>query len=154
MRLQLNSRCLPTDLRAFGFSFAARAGCEETAWSHFIFGIIFKLLHVYLRSQEAAAPLFDERPATNRARLQRAAHALGFDMDLRWYSLRRGGATDHFRRNQDIPALMEFGLWHSQTTARIYVVEDLQLLAEMVPDPGTQQRLQYRAGRLRRTETR
>ena len=110
---------------------------------------VVKLLHVYMRSRGADAPLSDERPAVHRARLQRATRALGLDADLRWYSIRRGGATEHFRRNRDIPALMELGRWRSQTTARIYVTEGMQLLAEMVLDRGTQQNFQRRTVLLR-----
>ena len=48
-----------------------------------------------------------------------------------------------------MPTLMELGRWRSQTTARIYVTEGLQLLTEMTIPRATQQQLRYRAGLLR-----
>ena len=125
----------------------ARGGCLESLplldpW-------IVKLLYVYMQHRGSTEPLSDVRATTHRTRLARAAAALNLDFGLRWYSIRRGGATEHFRRRRDMPTLMELGRWRSQTTARIYVTEGLQLLTEMAIPRATQQQLRYRAGLLR-----
>ena len=47
------------------------------------------------------------------------------------YSLRRGGATAHWRRYGQLDRIAEMGRWKSHRTARIYLTEAAQWLHEM-----------------------
>ena len=51
------------------------------------------------------------------------------DSGVRPYSLRRGGATYHFRRFGNMDKTMEIGRWQHQKTARVYVNSALAELA-------------------------
>lgn len=58
--------------------------------------------------------------------------ALGFsDWDFRPYSLRRGGATDAFKRHGNLDRLLIAGRWQSAKTAKIYLNDGLSVLAEL-----------------------
>lgn len=58
--------------------------------------------------------------------------ALGFHKwDFRPYSLRRGGATDMFKKEGSFDRLIMLGRWQSTRTARIYLNEGLSVLAEL-----------------------
>ena len=58
--------------------------------------------------------------------------AVGFDkFDYRRYSLRRGGATNHFKVHGRFDALMVLGRWQSSATARIYANDGMSVLTEM-----------------------
>eukprot|EP00438_Fugacium_kawagutii_P020791 Skav229460 [mRNA] locus=scaffold577:137175:137816:- [translate_table: standard] len=57
---------------------------------------------------------------------------LGFSSwDFRPYSLRRGGATEMFKKQGSFDKLLVLGRWQSARTARIYVNEGLAVLAEL-----------------------
>ena len=56
------------------------------------------------------------------------------------YSLRRGGATAHWRRYGQLDRNAEMGRWESHRTARIYLTEAAQWLHEMAL--SEQQRMQ------------
>ena len=58
-----------------------------------------------------------------------AVHLDGFD--FRPYSLRRGGATHHFQRNERFDSLLVLGRWQAASTARLYINEGLAILAEL-----------------------
>ena len=56
--------------------------------------------------------------------------ALELDPDVwRPYGLRRGGATEHFRRHGNLESTMFKGRWTCTSTARVYLVEAMSLLA-------------------------
>ena len=56
--------------------------------------------------------------------------ALELDPDVwRPYGLRRGGATEHFRQHGNLESTMFKGRWTCTSTARIYLVEAMSLLA-------------------------
>ena len=56
--------------------------------------------------------------------------SLGLDPDVwRPYGLRRGGATEHFRQHDNLESTMFKGRWTCTSTARIYLVEAMSLLA-------------------------
>ena len=49
-------------------------------------------------------------------------------MGFKPYSLRRGGATMHFRRHQNFEATLLLGRWADSRTARIYLEDAVQTL--------------------------
>ena len=56
--------------------------------------------------------------------------ALGLEPAVwRPYGLRRGGASHHYRLGGDLQATVFKGRWSSMTTARIYIVEAMSILA-------------------------
>lgn len=58
--------------------------------------------------------------------------AVGLDtFDFRPYSLRRGGATQHFQTFGRFDSLCVLGRWQAAATARIYVNEGLSVLAQI-----------------------
>ena len=62
---------------------------------------------------------------------KRAISELGMDPDVyRPYGLRRGVATEFFRRSGSIEATLFRGRWSSVRTARAYIVEGISLLAQ------------------------
>jgi len=50
-----------------------------------------------------------------------ACRAAGLDNSFKPYSLRRGGATHHFKAFGDMSRTMEIGRWSEVRTARIYI---------------------------------
>lgn len=58
--------------------------------------------------------------------------ACGFaQWDFRPYSLRRGGATDVFKKQPQFDKLLVLGRWQSAKTARVYLNEGMAVLAEL-----------------------
>ena len=51
--------------------------------------------------------------------------------DFRPYSLRRGGATNHFQIHGRFDALLVLGRWQAASTARVYVNEGLAVLSSI-----------------------
>jgi len=51
-------------------------------------------------------------------------------LGLRWYSLRRGGATHHFCKFGQMESTLVRGRWESSRTARIYLTEGMAALQE------------------------
>ena len=51
--------------------------------------------------------------------------------DFRPYSLRRGGATNHFQIHGRFDALLVLGRWQAASTARVYVNEGLAVLSNI-----------------------
>jgi hypothetical protein len=67
-----------------------------------------------------------------RKRFADVLEAVGFqNLDYRPYSLRRGGATNHFSMHGRFDSLIVLGRWQSASTARIYVNEGMSVLTEM-----------------------
>ena len=56
-------------------------------------------------------------------------------LELRPYSLRRGGATWWFCQHGNLDRVMVLGRWQAQKTARLYLNESRAILAEMKLDP-------------------
>ena len=70
-------------------------------------------------------------PSSFRLWWKRAISELGMDPEVfRPYGLRRGGATEFFRRSGSIEATLFRGRWSSVRTARAYIVEGMSLLAQ------------------------
>ena len=53
------------------------------------------------------------------------------DFNVRPYSIRRGGATQHFRLNGNMAATVVRGRWASARSARIYIEDGLACLAQL-----------------------
>ncbi len=47
------------------------------------------------------------------------------------YSLRRGGATEDFRRHGQMDRCMVRGRWKHQRSARVYILEGLEMYAQL-----------------------
>ena len=56
---------------------------------------------------------------------------------LRFYSLRRGGATDAFRRGVPLDTILKRGRWSDLRTARIYLFHGLQKLKNQSLSPNS-----------------
>ena len=69
-------------------------------------------------------------------------------LQLRPYSMRRGGASHHFLLHKDINTTLFMGRWDSVKTGRIYVVEGVAQLADMHVPPRVQERCLFLAERL------
>ena len=70
-------------------------------------------------------------PSSFRAWWRRAIAELGLDPEIfRPYGLRRGGATEFYRRTGSLEATLFRGRWSSLRTARAYIVEGMSLLAQ------------------------
>ena len=81
-----------------------------------------------------------------------AVAAVGLPATFKPYSLRRGGATWHFRLHGKMSVTMEVGRWSNMRTARTYVNTALMELTEMTDlvSPKVMQASQYFAAILAR----
>lgn len=67
-----------------------------------------------------------------RATFNSVLSALNFDgLELRPYSLRRGGASFQFRQHGSLDRLLIHGRWLAAKTARLYINEGLAVLTSM-----------------------
>ena len=85
-----------------------------------------RLLH------SCAGDWFCDMPAA-KARVMFADFLKGLELThlgLRWYSLRRGGATHHFCKFGQMESTLVRGRWESSRTARIYLTEGMAALQE------------------------
>eukprot|EP00971_Amphidinium_carterae_P349027 6490805-Amphidinium_carterae.1 len=80
-----------------------------------------KLLYCILRPLSSDALLSSETPACQRARLQTAVAALQLAPSIRWYSLRRGGATALYQQGAEFNHIAIRGRWANAQTVRIYI---------------------------------
>ena len=53
------------------------------------------------------------------------------DLGIKPYSIRRGGATHHFRQHANMPATIVRGRWASSRTARIYIEDGMAQIARL-----------------------
>ena len=58
-----------------------------------------------------------------------------------WHGLRGGGATDHWLRNQNLPALRRRGRWANEKTVERYVQEAVFVTCAAVISPQVRQTL-------------
>ena len=76
--------------------------------------------------------IFKRSPAIFRKKFALLCRALGLeDLAFRPYSIRRGGATHHFRSGASISSTTVRGRWGNSKTARIYINEGLAMLADI-----------------------
>ena len=72
-----------------------------------------------------------EAPGSFRAWWRAAITDFGMDAAVfRPYGLRRGGATEFFRKTGSLEATLFRGRWSSMKTARAYIVEGMSLIAQ------------------------
>ena len=91
-----------------------------------------RLLAFLLRDLEPAQCIWNASFLAFRQRFQVAVQQIGCEnLQLRPYSLRRGGATSFFQRTGLFDATMERGRWSARSTARIYITEGVAALSEM-----------------------
>ena len=70
--------------------------------------------------------------ATSMAETKTCVESLKLEsLELRPYSLRRGGATWWFCQHGNLDRVMVLGRWQAQKTARMYLNESRTILAEM-----------------------
>jgi hypothetical protein len=82
-------------------------------------------------------------PHKFRAWYAQALMRLGLQsLDLRVYSLRRGGATAHFAAGQDIASTLFRGRWSGMKVGRVYITEGLAILGGMTLNASTRSRLE------------
>ena len=73
-----------------------------------------------------------EAPHVWRKTFSDTLESLGFtSLELRPYSLRRGGATFQFRQEGSFDRLMVHGRWQALRTTRLYINEGMAILAEL-----------------------
>ena len=94
-----------------------------------------------ISTKSAGSPLSDNSAVVHRCRLRDACQALGLTHGFRWYSVRRGGATEGYRRSGDLAAIMLRGRWSATKTARIYLTDGLAHLADLCLTPAQERRL-------------
>jgi hypothetical protein len=83
---------------------------------------ILRRLRRYLRGLQPGDTVLQRTPGQARAALGALATAaeLG-DLNVAWYSLRRGGATHAFQEKGLFDPVLLTGRWQHQRTARIYI---------------------------------
>ena len=100
-----------------------------------------RLLAVF-HGRSAGDLLTDTTAVEHRRRLRASCDALGLSHGFRWYSVRRGAATEAYRRSGDLPAIMLRGRWGAARTARIYLTDGMARLADLDLTPTQERRLQ------------
>ena len=80
-------------------------------------------------------------PWVHRKRLAEGLAALRLPGSYRWYSVRRGAATNALRSGQDMSSIMLRGRWNSQRTVKIYLNEGLSQMAALRLPQATRQAL-------------
>ncbi len=92
--------------------------------------------------------ILDCPPRQFRDDFRSLCHTMGLPSDQRWlpYSLRRGGATSHFRLFGSFDATADRGRWASIRTARLYISDALSMQAHLTLPPTTVARINSFAG--------
>ena len=81
---------------------------------------------------ESVKVVLAEAPHAWRKTFVDTLESLGFtSLELRPYSLRRGGATFQFRQEGSFDRLMVHGRWQALRTTRLYINEGMSILAEL-----------------------
>ena len=93
-------------------------GVESVSCSSLLLQRLLTLVCGKLRPGDA---ILQRTPAQFRVAFDKALSALSLPLCYRPYSLRRGGATEHFRATGSMDACMERGRWRDARTARIYI---------------------------------
>ena len=87
------------------------------------------LLQAVLEGKSPGDYLWSRSPAAFRKKFGVLIDRMGFtDLGFKPYSIRRGGATYHFRSKGNLSQTMERGRWQSPATARIYIQESVSTL--------------------------
>ena len=104
-----------------------------------------RLLYLYSRNKPPGELLTPESPHIQRERLTQALFALSLSPTLKWYSLRRGGATFFYQQGMDVARIAVLGRWANTRTARIYINDGLAPLHALLPSTVLKRRLRQRA---------
>eukprot|EP00971_Amphidinium_carterae_P110487 2188676-Amphidinium_carterae.1 len=104
-----------------------------------------KVLYCHLRSLADSDLLSTVSPAVQRQRLTSALRALSLSPDIRWYSLRRGGATAMYQSGSEFASIAVRGRWANARTVRVYINDGLALLHDMAPTPAQARTLRAQA---------
>ena len=108
--------------------------------------VAFALLERQLHGKPAGTALLPRGLQEFRAAFKHYVNVCGFDPSVyKPYSIRRGGATHHFRMAGNLSATTERGRWRSKATAKIYITEGVALVADAAITP--RQRAQLDRGR-------
>ena len=89
------------------------------------------LLTRLLHNRQAGTPLFPKGMAAFRRSFKKLVMAIGADpQKYHPCSLRRGGATHHFKVLGSLSKTCVRGRWRHQPTARIYIQDGMAMLQE------------------------
>ena len=100
--------------------------------------VVVRLLAVLLLNKKPGDRLLSVSQATFRKKFADYIKELGLDdYDFKPYSLRRGGATAHFRHFGQLSRTVVRGRWASAKSARIYINDGLATLAKFKISPET-----------------
>ena len=89
------------------------------------------LVRSFVRPLHPGDLLTSVSPATQRFRLKTLLKDLRLTGPFRWYSCRRGGATHHFRKTNNMALVCHVGRWNDARTARIYITDGLASLTDL-----------------------
>ena len=104
-----------------------------------------------LQARRGRGPLLAGTPAQFRQLFDLAAREVGLEgLQLKPYSLRRGGATHDMAAHGDLARAIHRGRWSDARTARIYINDGLALLAQQVLGPAVVRGLDARTALLAR----
>ena len=107
-----------------------RAGSQEMVIVD-DFGVI-KLVWLYVSQMQPSDKHFRQTPANFRKCFDLLLKELHLSQhNFRPYSLRRGGATAHLQRTQNLEVILMMGRWSSLRTAKLYLTEGLAIAAQL-----------------------
>ena len=92
---------------------------------------VLVLLRNFMSKLAPGDPLSTVSGGTQRKRLNDVLISLKISFPFRWYSVRRGGATQAYRTTNNISAICVKGRWNSVKTARIYISDAVAQLTEL-----------------------
>ena len=92
-----------------------------------------RFAEAFLRRLEPGDPLLRRTHADYRNKFKALCKLLGLEQwDFKPYSLRRGGATHHFRKHGALSRTVVRGRWGNAKTARIYLNEGVAVTASIM----------------------
>ena len=92
--------------------------------------LVVKLLAAFVANNHVDAPFLRTSQANFRSEFKLLCDSLDLsEWNFKPYSLRRGGATHHFRQTGQLSATIIRGRWGSAKTARVYLNDGLAALA-------------------------
>jgi hypothetical protein len=94
-------------------------------------GLVWDCCQRHLKSLTAGDLVIQMTPQRARAKLAVYISSLGLaSADLRWYSVRRGGATFFFQQSGNMDKTLLRGRWECQRTAKLYITDGMLALSE------------------------
>ena len=102
--------------------------------------IVLEILRIFLsvrrQQHQVDIPIWSSTQAAFRLRFRHLCHL--FDLgrhNFRPYSLRRGGATEHFQRTNSMESTLIRGRWQSSRVAKLYISDGLSYLPDIQRTP-------------------